>query len=275
MKNLLRADLYRIRHSKLTLVMLILCVGFPLLMSLLYWGMDALALMDMEPADEAMMEEMTLFNGKSLIANSFTLSNNLGLVIPIFSGIFICLDISDGTLRNKIINGCERRNIYLSHLLSGMIFNVAAILLYTVFNCMFGCLFLGGYGPEINGEEVKYLVVMICVGVLTFAFVATLTTFIAMVMKNLPLTMILTVAFGMLISMTSLLGIGLIDLGKYAVLLNLIPGYLNANMGDVSTILGTPAPAAADVLCGVLSYLVFGALNTVLGMLIFQRSDLK
>lgn len=267
MKNLLKADFYRISKSKLLKVMIILCVAFPLVTALLYLAINKLASLD--------GVDFSIFNGKALISGSFSLSSNLGLVIPIFSGIFICKDLSDGTLRNKIINGCTRIRVYLSHLISSIVFNVLSALLYTLCNALFGCILLGGYGVELDGQEIKYLLIMVLIGCLTFAFVATVTTFFALVFKNMPLTMILTVAFGMLTSLTSVLDLGLIDFGDFKPLLNFIPSYLNSSFANASALLESSMPETREILFGITSCLFFGCLNTMFGMLIFKKKDLK
>lgn len=50
------------------------------------------------------------------------------LFIPIFIGTFIGEEYSDGTIKNKIIIGCKRKNIYLSNLIT----NIIVIFLYTL-----------------------------------------------------------------------------------------------------------------------------------------------
>ena len=270
MSGLLKADFYRIKKSKLLTVVLILCAAFPLITALLYF-----AIFKLDAVFGGSATDLFPFNGRFLLSSSFSLSNNLGIVIPVFSGIYMCKDISDGTLRNKVINGNSRTKIYFSHLFSGMVFNIFSILLFAFFNVLFGSLFLGGYGVELNGAEWKYIGALLLMGVLTFAFVATITAFLAMVLKNMAITMILTVAYSMLSSLTSLLDLGLIDFGKYKPLLYFIPGYTNSTIGSLSSLFGLGGLEKNAVLFGIISYIFFGLLNTVLGIAIFNKKDLK
>lgn len=268
MSNLLKADLFRVLKSKLTIVMACLCVGFPLLTCLLYFGIDLLAGF---LGEGALTGEM--FNGKLIIAGSFSLSNNLGLVIPIFSSLFICQDISNGTLRNKIIIGENRKKIYLSHLVTTVIFNVAASIVYLIFNVVFSSLFFG-YGSAIDGSEILYLFYFFITGIFTFAYIATVSAFFAMTLRSVAPTIIFTVLVGMGLSVILSL-VQLLNIEKVKYIMYLIPTFSNTVYGSTMSLFGPLPSGAALFIEGVLSYIIFGGLNTLFGILIFKKKDLK
>ena len=128
MSKLFAADMYKIIKSKLTLVLLIIAVGLPVLLVLTSFFLQLFAAsLTSDPTEEALVS--SLFDAKTLMASSFSMTNNLGLIIPIFSAIIVGADLSNGTLRNKIIAGHKRWHIYLSHLLTMIIYDVVAILI--------------------------------------------------------------------------------------------------------------------------------------------------
>ena len=58
----------------------------------------------------------------------------IGIIIAIFTGLFLGVEYSDGAIRNKITIGHKRINIYLSNL----IVVTATSLFVSICNCMFG-----------------------------------------------------------------------------------------------------------------------------------------
>ena len=61
-------------------------------------------------------------------------------------GMFTGADYSDGTIRNKLIVGCERRHIYLSHLIAGCAMGAAAVAVSAVPMLLIGLPMSDGFG---------------------------------------------------------------------------------------------------------------------------------
>ena len=270
MKGLLKADFYHVRKSKLSLVILILAVVFPFLMTLLYVGIEVLT-----TNLAGGTEDVSMFTANMLLNSVFSLTNNIGMVIPVFAGILVCNDIANGTLRNKVICGNRRSEIYLSHLIVSIVFCVVTVLIYAGATAAFGAIFF-------DFEEVEALqaVYWAANGVMTFVYIATVATFLAMTCRSTAPTIIFTIVFSIaLLGIVSLLGF--VDTEKYKYLLHLVPTYSSSafsiggiNMADFfgpsSSI--TQATAFWE---GIASFVFFGILNTVLGIVIFNHRDIK
>ena len=125
MANLLKTDLRRILLDKLFIVCCILCVVFALFTPLLYALIVAILGVD--------IEILALFtNAKSLFFTSFNPSGNFGLVVPILLAVVLGKDFSHGTVRNKIICGKKRRDIFFSMFLSATIVMCVLMLMHAL-----------------------------------------------------------------------------------------------------------------------------------------------
>ena len=250
MLSLLKADFFRVIKSKLLYIALILCILFPIILVALYLGLN-------EIAPE---EQKALFNPLTLYQGSFSISNNIGIVICVFSSIFVAADITSGTLRNKIINGASRTKIYFSHLIVSFIFNLVTIIIYSSFTLLFSAIF---FHDNFNIASTETLVYIIITGIISFIFITTITTFLALVTRSLPLTILFTILLIMVLSIF----IGLIsmtDISKFKYLVYLIPTYSN-----------NVVPNNEMFICGLISYALFGALNITLALIIFNKRDIK
>ena len=108
MTGLLKSDFRRILKDKLLIVVGILAVVFAITLPLLYAVIFSTA--------DVLATEMlgNMFTAKTLFFSSFSMGNNLGLVVPVLLAIILCKDFSFGTVRNKIIAGKSRKAIYMS-----------------------------------------------------------------------------------------------------------------------------------------------------------------
>nr|MBQ8253576.1 ABC transporter permease subunit [Lachnospiraceae bacterium] len=96
MRKLLRADLYRMyRNKKIWIALLAMFSAAGMMISMQYSGMDYEV-----PLSRVIFLPMTFF----------------GLVIAAYVGFYAGEDFSDGTVRNKIVTGNRRRDIYVSQL---------------------------------------------------------------------------------------------------------------------------------------------------------------
>ncbi|MBO4411439.1 MAG: hypothetical protein IKY02_00180 [Lachnospiraceae bacterium] len=273
MKELIKADLFRVWKSKLTLVTLILVLAFPVLMTLMYLGINAMAALDSEPLFG------DLVSANMLMSGVYSLTNNIGLVLPAFAGIFVCMDISHGTLRNKVIVGKSRVSIYLSHLIVSIIFNVAAITIYAAVTSGLALLFFR-YNSSQGADAVKQILYWTINGTVSFVFVATISTFFGLVVRSIAPTIIFTIVLTMGLSMITSV-VSLMDYEEYQYLVYLIPTFTSSSFSLNGMSLGSlfnpgfEAPIDIMFMEGLISYGFFGVLNTVLGILIFRKKDIK
>ena len=275
MKRLLKADLYRVLKSRLTMIALILVIAFPVMIVLMYGGIRLFTSglgEDMESLD-------VLFTANSLIGSIYSLTNNIGFVLPAFAGILACMDISNGTLRNKVIAGNSRSAIYFSHLIVSILFSVSMITIYAAMTAGLSLLFFPfEKNPSTDlGPEILYFVAN---GTMTFVFMATVSTLFALTMRSTAPTIIFTIVFSIVLySICSILM--LVNYEPYRHAVYLIPtftgNFFNLSGFSLAGILGQGEETARGLMFaeGMLSYLFFGALNTVLGLMIFRKRDIS
>ena len=274
MSRLLKADLYRMWKSRLTLIALILALAFPLFMVLLYVGIRA-----MSGLGDEMLDAVSMFNANTVIGSCYSLTNNIGLVVPAFAGILVCTDYSNGTLRNKVIAGNRRSEIYLSHLIVTILFSVVIMTIYTGMTTVFSLLFLPFQrDPSMNlAREVLYFV---SYGTMTFVFIATVSTLFAMTFRNAAPTIIFTIVLALLLMILDTV-VSLIDYSKYRYIIYAIPtfgaNFFTLNNMSITALFSTAAQDPGPILYaeGMLSYVFFGVVNTVIGLLVFCQRDVK
>jgi ABC-type transport system involved in multi-copper enzyme maturation permease subunit len=261
--ELLKADLYRIIKSKLFLVALIIAAVFPVLTVLMYLLIDKM----LGSGDEISSLFGIGINARMIAGEAFSQSSNMGLILTIFITILIGLDVSDGMLRNKIIAGRSRQSIYFSHLITSGIISGAIMLMYALIMLLFGCLCFG-YGVKIDGAELVRIVFFLVTGVFTFFFSASVSTAFALSVNNIAPAVIFSVLTGMGLSLITSL-VHTFNVASDNKWLCLIPTYTNGSF------LSSGSFDTLSFSLGILSYLVLGALVTILGLNVFKKKDVK
>ena len=268
MISLLKADLYRILKSKLTYISLAVMLLFPIVMVLLYYFLDLILVSQMADAEAEAMQITTLLSGRSLLSSVYSITQNAGLVVVVFGTIFISMDVSNGTLRNKITVGHSRSKIYLSHFLATSIYNVVMITAYALMTFLCACAILK-YGKQIDAAEFKFLAQWLLAGTVMFIWIASLASFFMLVFKNVALSIIFTIVLGMFITIAASLASGLLEYSWGSVV------YFIPTM--VSTLLNSPGYDIKWLyfLYQMLSYTVLISLNCLLGIYLFKKHDIK
>ena len=263
MLSLLKADFFRIYKGKLARIGLIVAVVLPILMVLMYYGVEQL--------NDVLTEEDTmgleLFGATTLIKSSFSLGYNIGLVITIFSTIFVSLDISSGTLRNKLIAGHSRTAIYCSHLITTMIYNVVMIIIYSSITTVFSLIMFKGAG-HLSAEEIKSLIYTAIIGIFAYIFIATVTTLLSLILGSVAPAIIITTVYTIGISLVTTVLL-LLDYSKFEHVVYMIPLFVNS---QTIALMGVNNTMFIE---GMISYFIFGGLNIFLGLWEFNRKDLK
>jgi len=259
MINLLKADFYKLLKTKMGYILLIVCAALSLLMLGIYGLAKYVSLS---------VDDMPLvIAGRAIMFSSFSLSSNIGIIIPIFVGIFTLTDIRHGTIRNKILFGESRTKIYLSHLIVSITLSlVAAILSFIIL--AIGSLILFGYGAPFEGEEIANFFRCLIIGILSFIYVATISTFFALITKSTPMTVLLTLAVTLGLPIIISL-FALVQVESYKYIFYLIPSFASSvvsNGGEISVEI---------FIYGLCSLIFFSALNIFLGIILFKKIDIK
>jgi len=203
MKNLIKADLYRIFKSKLTLISFIIAAAIPLFTTLLYLGMGFVLKSTVGDEIESVKD---LLNSESLLAGTFSYTNNLGLAVPIFAVVLIMNDVTSGTIRNKIVYGYKRHQIFASHYISILCYCLILMGIYAASIALFGTTILG-HGAVDKAKALSYLYFYI-LGFVGVAVVAAIACFFSLSLLNVAgsavLSLVVCIFFGILTTIFSI-----------------------------------------------------------------------
>lgn len=260
MINLLKADFYKLFKTKMFYILIIVCS----VLTIISVGSNAL----LKFLAENLVDDMPIvIDGRATMFSTYNLTSNVGLIIPIFIGIFTLTDIRHGTIRNKIIIGESKTKVYLSHFIVSTTFALISIIISFILSLILS-LILFGYGHEFNGTEFLNFLRCLIIGLLTFVYIASISTFFALITKSTPLTIIFTLLVAIALSIIASVSF-MIPNEKYVKIFYILPTYANIMLtqtGELSLEL---------FLFGFFSSILFIALNLFLGTLLFKKIDLK
>ena len=188
MRELFRADLKRVLKDKLLMVMGILAVVFALITPLLYAAIFSSGGL----LDDPMFS--SLVSAKGQFFQSFSMTNNLGLIAPVLLAIVLCKDFSFGTVRNKIIAGKRRSSIYLSLFAVCALVLVSVILLSAFISLGVSLIFFDYQSTPFTFADFGYFMASLGFELLVLLFMAALLSWLCACMKNVGTAIVLYVA---------------------------------------------------------------------------------
>ena len=278
MTGLLKADFRRVFKDKLLLVMGILAVVFALITPLLY--IVLLSATEMT-ADDMVTEMLSgLITGKGQFFGSFSMGNNLGLIAPVLLAIVLCKDFSYGTVRNKIIAGKSRTQIYLSLLITCSAVLIGVMLLHAFITLGVSLIFFDYQPTAFTVADFWYFLASLGFEILVLLFVSSLLSWLCASMKNVGLVIVLYVAIAMVLVMAGSIAHTLISViemtGENENLVALLQFASRINVLNSAAYIGTGTEyGLKDVLyltipasLGILGF-------ATLGLLKFNKKDLK
>lgn len=276
MAKLLKVDLKRIFKDKLLLVVaiigVVLALTTPLIYKFIYLfiGADDTGLLG------------SLLSIKTMFYSSFSLSNNIGFIIPVFLLIIMSKDFSYGTIRNKIISGSSRTNVFLSMFISCSIVIVLAMLAYAALNGLLTVALFSNEMAPITKEGVLYFVLSILFEILIYIFIAALLSFINVFAKNAGLKIILYVAlaFGLIMIYSIVqvsMSVLIINGTENQLLMDLLEALLKLNVfySNAGIIGAVDKYIAEDIIYILVSTILGTGLFVFLGIVSMNKKDIK
>lgn len=185
MIRLLNAGFTRLRKNKAFWLLTIFSIGLALFMIYTQYS-------DMKKYEEVIEAEQLMLNYATII----------GIVIAIFTSLFLGVEYSDGAIRNKISIGHKRINIYLSNLAITSITSLFSYILFMIVIAIVGIPLFG----TITMPMLTLLKLIGCIFVTIIAY-SSIFTFTAMMISNKTITAIVSImlVLGLMIfSVTSL-----------------------------------------------------------------------
>ena len=220
-------------------------------------------------------------NAKSMFFQSFSLGNNLGLILPVLLAIILCKDYSHGTVRNKIISGNSRTSIFMSMYSICFCVLFGVITLHALLTLLISLIFFPYQSTDFVASDIGYFFLSLLFEALLFLFVAALVSFLCACTKNMGLAIVGYVAIVMIMSVvTSILQFGAIMLpvadGESSFALKAVEFLQDINVFNFAAVIGVGTKySVREILCCVLSPVISTAALIFLGIFKFKSKDIK
>lgn len=188
MGRLIKAFFFKLSRDLTFRIILIIGAGLAFFMTGLYLLID-LGLNDLAG------DNIKFLTGPNMLLTSFNPVDNFGLAIPICLITFVCLEFSQGTIRNKIIAGHSKFKIYSALLISGLVLAFALVIVYAGLCTLLGTIF-GGFDLNkpimtitltISGGYVDglYIFQTLIVAMVVYICIVSFTVFFAALFRNI------------------------------------------------------------------------------------------
>ena len=216
MSRLIKSFFFKLSKDIAFRITLIIGVGLAIMMTGLFLLIDiSLGLFGEEGAK--------LLTGPNMLLSSLSPVDNFGLAIPINLITFICLEFSQGTIRNKIIAGHSKFKIYLALFISGLVLAFSLLFVYVGLCTLLGTIF-GGFdlnNPIINMTSISsmlgagycdagYILQMLLVAVVVYANIVAFTIFFSALFRTvgpcIPIVIIALMIISVGGSLVSMMG---------------------------------------------------------------------
>ncbi len=268
MIKLLRAGGSRLIKNKLFLILTAFSMGLALLMIYIRYR-------DLRNYGDLIETEQLMLNYATII----------GIVIAIFTSLFLGTEYSDGVIRNKIIVGHKRMHIYLSNFI---IIMMTSLFSYVILIAVVSCIGIPLFGA-ITIPISKLLTSLGCIFAVVVAY-ASIFTLIAMVIQNKAITAIVSIMLAFGLVMAAMVCLSRIQAPEYIPSATIIkevknPKYPSESEKEMYQILLDLNPAGQMFqLAGraapnqkALPIYSFGLfiVFTAAGIVLFQKKDLK
>lgn len=281
MLKLLKVDLKRVFKDKLFLVMGILALAFAVATPLLYVVIFSSLGLNTDEMSMTLEALGMSINAKSMFFQSFSLGNNLGLILPVLLAIILCKDFSHGTVRNKIISGKSRTSIFLS--MYTVCFSVlfGVMVLHALLTMLVSLIFFPYQSTDFVASDIGYFLLSLLFEALLYAFVSALVSFLCACTKNMGLAIVSYVAIVMIMSVvTSMLQVGALMVpvagDGYSAIQKVLEFLQDVNPFNFAAVIGVGTEySAREVLCCILSPAILSAGITLLGIFKFNKKDIK
>ena len=274
MRELIQADLKRVIKDKLLLVLAILAVVFALITPLTF----ALVFSVIDVSEEPMLA--ALVSAKGMFFQSFSMTNNMGFIAPILLAIVLYKDFSYGTVRNKIISGKSRSQIFLSTFIVCSLVLVCLIMLSAFITLGVSLIFFDYQEGAFAAADLGYFFASLGFELLVLLFMSALLSLLCTCSKNLGIAIVLYLAFTFALtlvgSFTQVIGAVAQTFVESELLAKVINVIDRINVGMSTSYIGTgDSYSLSDVL-----YLTLPALSGIaaflgLGLVSFNKKDLK
>ena len=289
MSRLLKSFLFKISKDVTFRITLIIGGGMALLLTLVLAG----AQYGLMALDEGLGDDfpISFISGQGMLLLSLNPAQNFAIAVPITLVIFICLEFTQGAIRNKIIAGHSKFKIFASLYLSGLLYGFALIISYAAVCTLLGTIF-GGFDLSkiaftLSGAAVitpEYLLKAALIAVLTYTSIVAFAVFVAALFRSIgPCIPVVFIVLMLLSTAPTLINaVGALTDGRFQWLVNSLriidPLYALCVMEtavDSETAVGTAVMSNFTFFSAIGSNIVYAVLFFGFGGLIFSKRDVK
>ena len=268
MRELIITDLRRMFKDKLLLIACIIGAAFSLISPLLYQLL--FGLLDM--GDMLGL----IVNAKTQYFESFSPANNFGMIAPVFIAVIICKDFSYGTVRNKIISGHSRTEIYFSILVSSAVVLTAVMLAHALLTLLFSLVFFEYQAEPFGVNDLLYFLLSTLFEILVCILIAATVSFLAAITKNIGLSIVGFFGINFLFLIVGSITMVAVQFADPDDILHGVLECINDANVFTSTVIGHGTTYdLREILCILVPTVGGTALLSLFGNILFGKKDLK
>ena len=200
MGRLMKSFFYKVSKDAAFRVALIIGCAFAVILALLFLAIDLVLNTFADGTDLS----FKVLSGQTMLTMSMLPAQDFALVIPIIIVCFIGLEFSQGTIRNKIIAGYSKFEIYSSLYLSGLLLYFMLIVPHILICVGIGSIFGGfdpngsvlGIGTNLTGTvSPLFILQYVILGLLSYTSIVSFVVFFVTLFRSIgpciPITIII------------------------------------------------------------------------------------
>lgn len=273
MNKLIKSSLYKLLRDWTFKVTLILGAALAVFMCSLYF------LIDLAAGDGSLEAIGTTCYGYSFYISSLSPTQNFGLAVPINLIIFTIGEFNCGTIRNKIIAGNKKTSIYLSLVLTGIIFTLSLMIIYFALSVGLSSL-IGGFNGKSGGNYNKailyqYPLMALC----TYIFIVTFCILVSSSIRNIGGSMPIVIILIMFLYFIAFIPTLINELGNKSISnFVLFQRWANPMYTFGAFSLGSILSFEIDASWfagSLVTPIYWSIINIMLGILVFKKKDVK
>ena len=271
MKNLLKADLFRVLRTKIVYISMIVAIGLPLFISAVLKLTDAAA-SSMDPTAASVSSGM----GDTLIANTFSPIFSFSYIFAIFPVIVVMMDFGNGTIRNKVIHGYTRHQIFAAHFIISLVY---AFILTSLTAATYTICSVAFFGvTKVASEMIPIYIMYYALGLLSALFTASVGCGLALSFLNagaIILTVIATLFFSYLGTILSIV-FNLAKVSNPEYILCFFPTYFTSMLSSINLAYQTTEFIEPGYIVeAIAGILILSGGFYALGTFVFNKRDFK
>ncbi len=258
MNNLFKTDMKKMLTDKLVIISMCIVVGFALLMPFLLYAMDVIN------KEYSQAPYVPIPVRSYTMSLSFNLITNVGIVVTILITIMIGKEFTNGNIRNKIIVGNRRKNIFLSLFLSHFIILVSLMIISTIIMTLLSIAFLPyDTSGAATGELILDFFLSLVLGILLISIYVAMGAFFTVALNKTALGIVVPIILSVFLFLLSSFLVNVPDTVKY---LNFVQSLSSLNASHMTM---------AEFAIKCIPAFILTPTFLVSGMAIFDRIDVK